>query len=414
MRLPLPLHSLNCSAVDIGVDLVAGLGVTFLKLVTFDLDNQAEKTKRLHECGRKMSLNRKILVVLVVLVAFTTISIQAHGQTLPSRSLIVGTKEIPPFAMKNPKGNWTGISIDLWNKIATELDIQFTFKEMDLRGLLDGVANGSLDVAVAALTITKEREQLFDFSHSYYVTGLGIAVALKNKSPWGAVLKRFFSAKFLKIVISLTFLLLAMSSLIWWFEHKRNPQQFGSRLSEGIGSGFWWSVVTMTTVGYGDKRPITFGGRLVAIIWMFVAIFIISSLTATITSTLTISKLESPVQGPNDLPGVIIGTVADTTSEEYLRDRRLSFSSFQTATEGLRSLVEGRIEALVYDEPMLRYLVNEEFKGDLAILDNTFERQYYGIALTQSSPFRESINYVLLEEIQTTEWQDTLYKYLGQ
>lgn len=382
--------------------------------MTFDLDNQVEEAKQAHARGREMSLNKKILVPLVVLMAFTTISIQAQGQTPPSRTLIVGTKEAPPFAMKNPKGNWTGISIDLWNKIATELNIPFTFKEMDLRGLIDGVANGSLDVAVAALTVTKEREQLFDFSHPYHVTGLGIAIALRNKSPWLAVLKRFFSAKFLGIMASLIFLLLALSFLIWWFEHKRNPQQFGSSLSEGISSGFWWSVVTMTTVGYGDKSPITSGGRIVAIIWMFIAIVIISSFTATITSTLTVSKLESPVHGPNDLPRAIIGTVANTTSEEYLRDRRLSFTSFEKATEGLRSLVEGKIEAFVYDEPILRYLVNKDFKGDLAVLDSTFERQYYGIALAQSSPLRESINYVLLEKIEAMAWQDTLYKYLGK
>ena len=49
--LPLLLYSLHSSAVDIGIDLIAGLGVTFLKLVTFDLDNQAEKTERLHGCG---------------------------------------------------------------------------------------------------------------------------------------------------------------------------------------------------------------------------------------------------------------------------------------------------------------------------------------------------------------------------
>ena len=361
-----------------------------------------------------MRLINKILVALTVLISLTANSIQAQGQPPPSRTLIVGTKEAPPFAMKSPKGNWSGISIDLWDKIATELDIHFTLKEMDLRGLLDGVTNGSLDVAVAALTVTKEREQLFDFSHSYYLTGLGIAVALRNKSPWLAVLERFFSAKFLGIMISLVFILLTLSFLIWWFEHKRNPQQFGGSLSKGLSSGFWWSVVTMTTVGYGDKSPITSGGRVVAIIWMFVAIIIVSSLTATITSTLTVSKLESPIHGPNDLPGAIIGTVADTTSEEYLRDRRLSFSSFETVTEGLRSLVQGRIEAFVYDEAILRYLVNKDYKGDLAVLDSTFERQYYGIALAQGSPLRESINYVLLETIRASEWQNTLYKYLGQ
>ena len=361
-----------------------------------------------------MSLNKKVLVALAILVAFITISIQAQGQTPQSRTLIVGTKEVPPFAMKNQKGSWTGISIDLWDKIATALDIQFTFKEMDLQGLLDGVANGSLDVAVPALTVTKEREQLFDFSHPYYVTGLGIAVDLRNKSPWLAVLKRFFSAKFLGIVVSLIFLLLALSFLIWWFEHKRNPQQFGSSLSEGIRSGFWWSVVTMTTVGYGDKSPITSGGRVVAIIWMFAAVIIVSSLTAVITSTMTVSELGSPVHGPKDLPGVIVGTVAHTTSEAHLRGRQIAFSSFETATEGLRSLNEGRIEALVYDEPILRYLVNKDFKGDLAVLGSTFEPQYYGIALARSSPLRESINYVLLETIRAREWQDTLYKYLGQ
>jgi ABC-type amino acid transport substrate-binding protein len=148
--------------------------------------------------------------------------------------------------------------------------------------------------------------------------------------------------------------------------------------------------------------------------WMFAAIIIISILTATITSTLTVSKLESPVRGPNDLPGAIIGTVVDTTSESYLRDRRLSFSSFKTVTEGLQSLVEGRIEALVYDEAILRYLVNKDFKGDLAVVDSTFEPQYYGIAFQQGSPLRESINYVLLETIRAREWQDTLYKYLGE
>ena len=74
-----------------------------------------------------MSLNKKILVALVVFLAFSTISMQALGQTPPSRTLIVGTKEAPPFAMKNPEGIWTGISIALWHKIATELDIQTTF-----------------------------------------------------------------------------------------------------------------------------------------------------------------------------------------------------------------------------------------------------------------------------------------------
>ena len=41
--------------------------------------------------------------------------------------------------MKNDEGAWTGISIDLWREIATELNLSFEFRETDLRGLLDGV-----------------------------------------------------------------------------------------------------------------------------------------------------------------------------------------------------------------------------------------------------------------------------------
>ena len=57
------------------------------------------------------------------------IPIEAQGQTLSSRTLIVGTREVPPFAMKNSEGTWTGVSIDLWRQIAAALNLPFEFQE---------------------------------------------------------------------------------------------------------------------------------------------------------------------------------------------------------------------------------------------------------------------------------------------
>ena len=46
----------------------------------------------------------------------------------------------------------------------------------------------------------------------------------------------------------------------------------------------WWAVVTVTTVGYGDRFPVTGGGRTVAVVLMLVGIGLIGVLTATVAS----------------------------------------------------------------------------------------------------------------------------------
>ena len=76
---------------------------------------------------------------------------------------------------------------------------------------------------MAAFTITPEREKNLDFTHAFYTTGLGIAVAVKAQNPWFAVARRVVSAAFLKVVASLTLVLLGVGVLVWWFEHKKTP-----------------------------------------------------------------------------------------------------------------------------------------------------------------------------------------------
>jgi polar amino acid transport system substrate-binding protein len=338
-----------------------------------------------------------------------------YAQAPPTqRTLIIGTKQAPPFAMKGPDGKWTGISIELWQQMAAQLNVKYQFKEMDLEHLLAGVTNGSLDAAVAAISVTSDRERVMDFTHPFYHTGLGIAVAAGNGTPWLAVLRRVLSWQFLAVIGLLALVLLGAGFFVWLFERRKNPEQFGGKPWEGIGAGFWWSAVTMTTVGYGDKAPRTLGGRLVALIWMFAAIIIISSFTAAITSALTVGQLGSSIHGPGDLPDVRVAGVASSTGELYLKRKHISYQSYPDAANALKALANGRVDAVVYDAPILQYLARENYPGEIAILPHKFVQQDYAIAVPQGSPLREQFDRVLESDIRSPQWQELIYRYLGE
>jgi ABC-type amino acid transport substrate-binding protein len=228
------------------------------------------------------------------------------------------------------------------------------------------------------------------------------------------VLQGFLSLKLLVTIAILAFGTVAVGVIMWMLERGRNPQQFGGTWKQGIGAGMWWSAVTMTTVGYGDKTPTTLAGRLIALIWMFTAIIIISVFTATVTATLTVSQLETTVKGPNDLPNVRVGTVTGSTSERYLKDHHLRYTPYKNVLDGMRSVANDTIDAMVYDAPMLRYLANTELNGAVYVLPVLFERQYYGGALPANSILRKRINQVLLDETHQAQWADILYQYLGE
>jgi ABC-type amino acid transport substrate-binding protein len=68
---------------------------------------------------------------------------------------------------------------------------------------------------------------------------------------------------------------------------------------------------------------------------------------------------------------------------------------------------------MVYDEPILRYLVRTSGER-LTVLPETFERQDYAIGLPEGSELREPVNRVLREVIDRPAWQETLERYLGQ
>jgi len=90
----------------------------------------------------------------------------------------------------------------------------------------------------------------------------------------------------IRIIFAITFFALIGASLVFMFESSVNEQ------FKAMGDAIWWVLVTMTTVGYGDKVPMTTGGRVIGIIIMFFGLALLSSFTATISSFFIAKKIK--------------------------------------------------------------------------------------------------------------------------
>ncbi|MGX7873831.1 transporter substrate-binding domain-containing protein [Mesorhizobium sp. ORM6] len=107
---------------------------------------------------------------------------------LSSKEIAVGIKAAPPFAFKLQDGTWSGLSIDLWRKIAARLNLRFRYVEVPaVQDQIDGVVSGKFDVAMAAITVTADREKAVDFTQPFFSTGLGIATPLDSQPSWRPV-----------------------------------------------------------------------------------------------------------------------------------------------------------------------------------------------------------------------------------
>jgi polar amino acid transport system substrate-binding protein len=330
------------------------------------------------------------------------------------RELVVGTKEAPPFSIKDEQGNWSGISIDLWRQVADKLKLQYRIVDVvSVASLLENLESGNFDIAVAAITVTPARQQLVDFSVPYFHTGTGVAVQANRITSWGPVIRSIASASFLQAAMALLGLAFLAGALIWLFERRAN-ESFGGGMARGISSGVWWSTNTMTQRASGGAVPATLPGRIVAIVWMVVSVIAIAVFTAGLTSALTTKRLHGAVNTLADLSTVRVGVVRGTSTEDALSRMRIKYRTVVSPNDGFDALQDGTIDALAYDRPILAWMIRQDSSSSIELSDVIFEPQSYAIALRNDSALRRSINVALLEVEESDWWKDILFRYLGE
>ncbi len=329
-------------------------------------------------------------------------------------TLTVGIYVNPPFVIKTADNEFEGLSIELWENIAQSGNLTFRYElQSDFIGVLKKLEYREIDLTINPMDVNAMRVHKFDMTQPYFISSIGVAIPHLNRSPLALFISNIFSLAFLKIILFLILVIFVFGFLLWLVERRHNKFQFRPGLL-GLFDGLWWSAVTMTTVGYGDKAPKSNLGKAVAIIWMFTAVIIISSFTAGIASTLTITGLQTDIENAEDIRLVEnIAVVGASNGEAYLLEEEIPITqTYASPILALRALAKKENELLLYDHTILQYYLNRLSLGDkVKLLPITLKESYQSFMFPKDHPAFDRINVGLIQEIQKESWWELQQKY---
>lgn len=134
---------------------------------------------------RKSLVASLLLVIALFVVACGTNSTEQTNQVVDVEEKDVYEVGIdttyPPFEYEE-NGEYKGIDIDLINAIAENQGFDIELVPMDFKGIIPALQAGQLDVAIAGMSITDEREKIVDFSEPYFDAGITLIVNKENEN----------------------------------------------------------------------------------------------------------------------------------------------------------------------------------------------------------------------------------------
>jgi len=354
-------------------------------------------------------MKRPCFFILLILLLFIN-----KAQTFAQDTLVVGIYQNPPFVIKTGTNEFEGLSIELWENIAKSTGLKFRYEQYpDFIGILKSLEYRDIDLTINPMHVSSLRVKRFDMTQPYFISGIGVAIPYLNRNPLAIFVTNIFSTAFLEIILLLLFVIFIFGFFLWLAERKNNRFQFRPGLL-GLFDGLWWSAVTMTTVGYGDKAPMTNLGKAIAIIWMFTAVIIISSFTAGIASTLTISSLQTDIKNAEDIQfAENIATLGASNGEAYLLQENIPIQqTYASPILALRALAKKENDLLLFDRTIMQYYINKlSLDDEVKLLPVTLKESYRSFMLPKDHPAFDFINICLVQEIQKEQWRNLQRKY---
>lgn len=293
----------------------------------------------------------------------------------------VGIHAFEPLTKKGKDGSWGGFEVAMWKSIAQNLDCESIYhEEEEFPQLLENTHKGAYDIAFAGITRTMERKEKVRMSFATLESGL----AILSQPSSGMKISSFFKKVFNRDLGFIGILLLSFSFIyahIYWMIER--GESVALAYFPGIFEAVWWSVVTFSTVGYGDIYPESLLGKAFGIFAIITGLAIFGLYIGNLSASLVLEKRSARISSLQDLVGKRVGTKRGTSTVSFLQDKNCVVSEFVTIADAYDALKKEDIDAVVFDRSVLQY-DNQSITKDLVLSDESISYQAYAFIFPKS------------------------------
>ncbi|XP_050536810.1 ionotropic receptor 25a isoform X2 [Daktulosphaira vitifoliae] len=310
---------------------------------------------------------------------------EALDRVIRQRFFRIGTAQSIPWTfLDETDGKWKGYCIDLIEKLSKEMNFKYELiikKDIGIpnrvnkswNGLVKGLIEGELDIVVAALAMTSEREEVIDFIAPYFEqTGISIVI---RKPTRKTSLFKFMTVLKPEVWLSIVGALTMTAFMIWILDKyspysaQNNKPKYEQFRNFTLVESFWFALTSFTPQGGGETPKAISGRVLVAAYWVFV-VLMLATFTANLAAFLTVERMQTPVQSLQQLArqsrinySVVEGSPAHFHFKNMKKAEDILYNVWKELALNQK---EKRHEFRVWDYP-----IKEEYGQILAAIERT-------------------------------------------
>lgn len=360
-----------------------------------------------------------------------------ESESLQNKTFIVLTALSDPYgmlrqssvALKNNE-RFEGFGVELIHELSLMLGFNYTF-ELQLdnvygsynnvtkkwNGMIEKLLNKRADLAITDLTITSEREAAVDFTHPFMILGISILYKRATKEP--PSLFSFMAPFSTDVWLCIFSVYMGVSVLLWimgricpyeWnnpYPCIEEPEELENQFT--LQNSLWFTIGSFMQQG-SEIAPIAVSTRMVASIWWFFTLIMVSSYTANLAAFLTVETTATPFKNVRELYNQNIikyGAKKGGSTVNFFRDSndsmyRQMFETMMKNSDVLASSNEQGLNwvkrggyAYFMESTSIEYITERDC--EVARVGDLLDSKGYGIAMRKNSSYRNQLSAAVLK-----------------